>query len=186
MVTATVENTPRAWDERAEEHREPWLAALWSQEGQTCRFAAVLSHLELRAGDGVLDYGCGTGRLSEFLPRHVDYFAYDTSAGMRERCAREHPRANVLQEPPRFPFDHVVAVGPFNLADRWSLDDTRRELQGLWRLTVRTLVVSLYRGRDGACLRYPVDMVARWASELSDSFVVDAHMPNDVLLVARR
>lgn len=185
-MTTIIENTPQAWDRRASAPAS-WDAALWSERGQTQRFLAVLNHLELRAGDGLLDYGAGTGRLSEFLPAAVDYYAFDTSAGMRDRCRDEHPRATVLDEPPRiFPYDHVVAVGPFNLADRWSLDDTRAAIQTLWRLTTRTLVVSLYRGHDPACLRYPAALVTQWASELSDRFVVDAHMPNDLLLAAHR
>lgn len=134
----------------------------------------------------MLDVGCGTGRLNEFLPPDVDYLAFDTSPRMRDRCALEHPAAVMLDRLPRVAVEHVVAVGPFNLADRWSVDHTRRELEGLWRITLQTLVVSVYRGHDRACIHYTPELVARWASELSERFTVEAHMPNDLLMAVRR
>lgn len=36
-------------------------------------------YLNVKAGDRVLDIGCGTGRLIEFLPEDVDYYGCDTS-----------------------------------------------------------------------------------------------------------
>ncbi len=185
-MTTTVENTPAAWSARANAHASS-DAAMWSERGQTTRFLAVLAHLELRAGDTLLDFGCGTGRLRHFLPDHVSYLGHDTAPGMLARAAREG--ATIVSEIPAELFDHVVAIGPFNLADRWSIDDTYRTVARLWaESTRRTLVVSLYRGTDAACLTYDPVQLAAWARSLgARRFAIDAtRLENDALLVMHR
>jgi len=187
-VTILVENSPRAWSERAL-RPAAWEAALWSEGGQTRRFLAVLRHLALREEDELLDFGCGTGRLCEFLPVDVLYHGYDWAPGMVERMALEHPRAVPLESLPDRLFDHVTAVGCFNLADGWSKERTWERLSELWtEHTRRTLVVSLYRGHDSACLRYEPEDAAEFARRLGCStFAVDAtYLPHDLLLELRR
>lgn len=162
---------------------------MWSERGQTARFQAAVGHLELRAGDTLLDFGCGAGRLAAFLPRDVRYVAHDTAPAMLDRVAADVPDAVVVPVLPDELYDHVVAVGPFNLPHGWSVDRAFLAVADLWaNHTRRTLIVSLYRGDDPACLSYPVDMVAGWARSLgARRFVVDAsYLDNDVLMVLRR
>lgn len=187
-MTTLVENTPRAWSERAVQPA-PWSAALWSEAGQTRRFLAVLQHLALREGDTVLDFGCGPGRLCEFLPREVAYYAYDWAPGMLERVRREHERAWVLEELPEELFDHVVAIGCFNLRDGWTKEQTWQRLSDLWVLhTRRSLVVSLYRGSDSAHWHYDAEELAGLVRRLGcERFSIDGtHLANDLLLEMRR
>jgi SAM-dependent methyltransferase len=187
-VSTLVANSPQAWSERARS-RTSWEAAMWSESGQTRRFLAVLRHLELRSGDSVLDYGCGTGRFCAFLPPDVGYYGLDWSEEMRRRVADEHPRARVLCELPDLIFDHVVCVGTFNLADGWSREQTFAQLADLWNgYTRRTLVVSLYRGHDPSCLRYQPEDLVEFARRLGcQSFAIDAtYLENDLLLELRR
>lgn len=185
-MTLTIENSPAAWSSRAAVD-EPWAAAMWSEPGQTQRFLAVLAHLELRAGDSLLDFGCGAGRFRAFVPREVGYFAHDTAAGMLARAAGLDG-VTALGELPDALFDHVVAVGPFNLRDGWSVERTFVAVADLWGRTRRTLAVSLYRGDDPACLMYDPTTAAVWAKSLGvRRFTVDAsYLDNDVLLVLRR
>ncbi|GIV03721.1 MAG: hypothetical protein KatS3mg015_2551 [Fimbriimonadales bacterium] len=162
---------------------------MWSEGGQTRRFLAVLAHLDLRSGDSLLDYGCGTGRLCEFLPVDVTYHGFDWSEQMRERVALEHPRARVLSEVPDLLFDHVVCVGTFNLVDGWSKERTYAELATLWtEHTRRTLIVSLYRGHDPACIRYTPEDACEIARRLGcATFAIDCtYLENDLLLELRR
>lgn len=179
-----MENTPAAWTARAKRETSH-DAAGWSEHGQTQRFLAVLRHLDLRDADTLLDYGAGTGRLCEFLPREVDYFAHDTAPGMLARVERDHPHASILPELPARLFDHVVAVGPFNLPG----DDAFQKLAVLWTDHARrTLVASLYRGDDPRCVGYDPAEVCGWARMLGATrFLVDcSFLDNDVLLVMHR
>ena len=187
-MTSLVENSPRAWSERAllpASHE----AAMWSEGGQTRRFLAVLRHLKLREGDTLLDFGCGTGRLCEFLPVDVLYHGYDWAPGMVERVALEHPRAVTFDTLPEQLFDHVVCVGAFNLRDGWSKERTWARLSELWsEYTRRTLVVSLYRGHDPTCWRYEPEEIAEFARRMGCvHFAIDAsYAENDVTLELRR
>jgi SAM-dependent methyltransferase len=187
-VLTDTRNTPEAWSGRASAPSS-WEAAGWSEYGQIQRFLAALRHLGLREGDSVLDFGCGTGRFCEFLPIDVLYHGYDWAPGMVERMVHEHPRAVPLEILPDRLFDHVTAIGCFNLADGWSKERTWERLFELWsEHTRRTLVVLLYRGHDSACLRYEPEDAAEFARRLgSSTFAVDAtYLPNDLLLELRR
>ena len=141
----TLLNTPTAWDERAAEP-ESWRAAMWSKAGQEARFEAVLRRLQLRDGQTLLDYGCGTGRFQEWLPDGIHYYGHDWSRVMRERARTSG--ATILRRLDELTFDHVVVIGTFNLAHSWSKERTWAELEKLWKRARRSMVVCLYRGID--------------------------------------
>lgn len=182
-----IENTPAAWSTRAG-CVEPWTAALWSEQGQRDRFNAVLSHLELKRGDSLLDYGCGPGLLAEHVPADM-YVGCDWAAGMRDRARQEH-QVPVLAPSELEPllFDHVVCVGTFNLADGWSREQTFEKLAELWALHARrSLVVSLYRGGDPSCIHYDPTTLVVWAQALAaDRWSINCWRHNDVILALYR
>lgn len=189
MVTTALANSPSAWTERATAATS-WDAAMWSERGQQARFDAVLQHLELADGDTLLDYGCGTGALNDRLPDGVRYYAHDWSDAMLARTKKEHPGATVLDERDLdgMRFDHVVAVGPFNLKDGWWKQRTWDTLAGLWRAANKSLVVSLYRGDDTACLRYsPIDVAVLVGTLGARRFTIDgSYLDNDLLVAVYR
>lgn len=185
-ILTDTRNTREAWSGRASASSS-WEAAGWSEAGQTQRFLAVLRHLDLRDGETLLDYGAGTGRFCEFVPRGVSYHAHDWSEAMLQRVARDHPRAEVHIELPPILFDHVVCIGTFNLPG--SVGQTYENLANLWHdSTRRSLVASLYRGSDPSCMSYEPETLAAWAKAWGvKRYVVDAsHLDNDVILVLRR
>lgn len=171
-------DTADAWTERAERAETSWDAALWSERGQTRRMLAVVSHLRLRTWESVLDYGCGTGRLCTFLPRNVAYVGYDQAPGMIARAEREHPGELFTAIPPVGRYDHVAAVGVWNLNPRRAFDDIAR----LWqRLARRSLVASLLRWE------FDAGDVAKLGARLASEWLLDAsHLDNDLILVLRR
>jgi len=188
VSVALVENTPAAWDRRARRAASDWEASMWSEHGQTARFVAAVRHLELRPSDALLDFGCGTGRLVEFVPRNVSYVGVDSAGSMLQRAKENRRRGSFFQGVPPWKFDHVVAVGTFNLADGWSKARTWQVLDQLWEDKARrTLVASLYRGADPGCLSYtPAEAVAYAASKTTE-FVVDcSYLENDLMVVLRR
>lgn len=187
-MTTLIKNTPAAWSERALQPA-PWDAALWSERGQTQRFLALLRHLQFREGDSLLDFGSGSGRLCEFLPEDVEYHAYDWAPGMLERVRREHPRAETHDLLPDQLFDHVVAIGCFNLRDGWPKAQTWERLAQLWTLHTRiSLAVSLYRGGDAESWRYDTSEVCEFVRRMGcDAFTLDgSYLANDLLVVMRR
>lgn len=183
-----VENTPRAWSGRASAPSS-WEAAGWTKAGQQTRFAAVLSALRPRRGDYLLDWGCGTGALSELVPDGVTYHGFDWAPGMVERARRDYPGRSFSEHPPASfqRFDLVACVGPFNLPDGWSKERTFSVLRHLWDTTgCRALAVSLYSGSDPRCLIYTDEEVRQAGRDLSWDYEVRRHRSNDLLMVARR
>lgn len=183
-----TENTPAAWSERAA-IATPWGASGWSERGQTRRFMAVLDHLAARDGDTLLDFGCGTGRLSAFVADGVGYTGFDWAEGMLDRARAEHPDAQFVSTVPAELFDHVVAIGPFNLPSGWSRGATWDTLAELWVESVRrTLVASLYRGDDPNCLAYAPQEAAEFARRMGcRRFAIDCtSLGNDLILEMRR
>ena len=119
----------------------------------------------------------------------ITYYGLDWSEGMRARARREHPHAVILPElDDDLVFDHVVCIGPFNLSDGWSKEQTWETLEELWTLhTAASLVVSLYReaGRTpSTMLGYsPTDAAELVARLGSPPFVLRSdHLPNDLIL----
>ncbi len=182
-----VDNSVEAWDARAVRASTDWDAAMWSEHGQTTRFTSVVRALNLRPSDNLLDYGCGTGRLVEFVPPDVSYVGVDRSAGMIEK-AKERTKGAFYTKAPPWKFDHVVAIGVFNLSDGWSKEDTWSVLDQLWNdCTRRTLAVCLYRGVAKGSLIYSAPEIAEFAMLRTTNFTVDcSYLPNDAMLVMRR
>lgn len=186
MILADVENTPKAWSQRAVEFAEPWAACGWSYEGQCDRMEAVFEALNPQPGESLLDWGCGTGEFTEMLPGSVRYDGFDTAEGMIERARREHPGRRFETREPVGIFDLVACIGPFNLPDRWSKQHTWHTLRHLWaRKHPRALAATLYAGEDDRCLSYSEGETRAAASMLGGDVQVRS-VRNDLLLVVRR
>lgn len=168
-------NTPEAWTKRAQQASTSWDAAMWSEHGQRIRFERALHHLRLQPGDRLLDFGCGTGAFSRFVPADVVYLGIDSAKGMVDRATREHStRAFLYEIPPRVMFTHVCAIGVWNLADAKT---AYKDIWRLWQRTTKMLVVSIHR-----------DLIA--PSDLADftaMFELDcSYLSNDSMLILRR
>ena len=100
-------NTPISWTERAETFETPWQACGWSRQSQKERFERTLAALEPKAGETLLDFGCGTGELTNYLPAKVNYVGVDWAPGMLRRARQEHPK---------FTFQDVIPEGFVNLS----------------------------------------------------------------------
>lgn len=169
-----VRNDPEAWSERAREASTSWEAALWSERGQRVRFEAALHHLNLKVGDSLLDYGCGTGALSDLIPAGVAYYGYDTSAGMLQRAREERPFKSFLRSAVPSFASHVAAIGVWNLAEP---EDAIEGIQMLWERTGNTLVASVHRD-----LLSPAELAEAFPSCLLDL----SYLPNDAMVVLRK
>jgi len=179
-------NTPAAWSLRADAIEDSFAACGWTYQGQKERHAAVIRALGAEPGDRLLDWGCGTGDLSEWFSRDVNYVGYDSSTGMIIRAAREHPGRIFQSWWPTGIFDLVACVGPFNLPSPGGKQDTWHTIRHLWDTTFcRTLVVSLYSGGDENCVSYNGAECAAAGAQMGRASV-DQIRHNDLLLTIRR
>lgn len=183
---AVIENTPAAWSERAAHAPTSLEAVGWTAAGQAERFAAVLDALQPQPGELLLDYGCGTGALSEFIYDGIDYVGVDWADGMIARAAAEHPGRRFTTAFPGHA-DLVACVGTFNLPGHWSKEHTWHAIRWLWDMTgCRSLAVSLYAGEDERCLIYTPREARRCARNLGYHAYVRHSRHNDLLLEAHR
>lgn len=196
-----VTNTPAAWDKRAETHTAAHEAAMWSRDGQRARFERALEWAQPREGESVLDFGCGVGALAGWVPQ-CQYTGVDWSDRMLARAEQDYPRGEYygsLDELPRSAwseatgdvnwsrYDCVFAIGPFNLRDNWSAEQTHETVSRLWVLTYRVLVVSVLRNGPDDHITYDADSLALFADARAPMWALDAsYLPNDMMLVMRR
>jgi len=187
VTTPDLRNTPDAWSSRALTCETSLEAVGWTAASQLARFQAVLDALEPRAGDRLLDYGCGTGALTEHLPEGVTYLGYDWAKGMVARARAEHAEHAFTDHGPLGQYDLVALIGPFNLPGNWSKQHTWHTLRHLWDTTgCRRLALSLYAGNDERCLQYTEHEVASHGASLSYYARLERWRHNDLLLTVSR
>lgn len=185
MILTSTDNTPEAWSERATAP-EPWKACGWTFDGQMDRFEAVLDELEPQPGDRLLDWGCGTGGLSDLVAPGVAYIGFDSAPGMVRRAIHDHPGRQFQTWEPRGEFDLVACVGPFNLPGHWSKEMTWFTLRRLFERTRYKLAASLYSGRGESCLSYSLAECDRFAKGQGFRAFADKWRHNDILVVLER
>lgn len=193
MPAHTLTAEPASWTDHAQRPADH-LAAGCSERGQTIRFLTAIRHLELHDGDVLLDYGCGPGRLSEFVPHGIRYYGLDAEHSMIDRARANH------QHPDRW-FHIVADVLPILNPDPtaiaclgvWNLrrdGSTYEWIERLWATytTARVLFASVYRGTDQRCVIHDPGELADFAGYLSCArFAIDAsYLDNDVALILHR
>lgn len=180
-------NTPEGWGVRAELFPEPWLACGWSRESQQERFRILVDALNPKPGERLLDYGCGTGHLTDHLPADVEYVGFDWAPGMVSRAGRDHPGRIFTTHEPTGGFDLVAVAGTFNLPFRWSKQRSFHTIRHLWDThRPRALAASFYAGTDANCLIYTQAELETLGAMLTWDARAVRWRTNDLLLSARR
>lgn len=178
------------WDGLALTAPTPWEAALWSQRGQITRMDRAAHYLDLTPGDNLLDFGCGTGFYTNWIPQGANYVGVDSSMAMVERATREHPGYAFMDS--RFmrmqPLDytHILVMGTLNMESDFTMQRAINKLQELWDLEPKVLVASLYHGTDERNLQFDPSFLATMADGIASQWIVDHYLPNDLMLVLRK
>jgi SAM-dependent methyltransferase len=185
-----AESSPEAWDSYANGGGPDYLIAdCGSPESHERRLRALL-RLPIGKADNLLELGCGTGRLADFIPGGVSYKGLDWSqeviALARRRRSRGSFRCGSLAD--LTPHDWVVASGPFNYSEGWSKRLTAEAIVAMWGASRRGIAVTVLRVPAGGRLHYDASELISflagcdWAHlELDRSY-----LPNDICLRAWR
>jgi SAM-dependent methyltransferase len=166
--------------------REPhWLDGWGSAEGQVARFGALVRSAGYRGGS-VVDYGCGTGALREYLDGlgyPFTYLGVDMNPELLAVARRLTGSGEFhLIEPDTVDFpptDYVFASGIFQFADPAEPLYHHRLAAALFgRCRIALSVNFLSAGRDGAArdpdeLYVSPEEAVGLASSLSGKWVLD-------------
>jgi len=185
-----TESSPETWDSYAMEGRPDYLIAdCGSPESHERRLKAIL-RLPIKEGDTLLELGCGTGRLADFVPQSVRYEGLDWSAKVINQAQHRRPhntfRRGTIGD--LTPHDWVVASGPFNYVRGWSKYQTAEAVVAMWSASRRGIALT--------ALRIPAEGRLHYDSEELTSFLVAcdwshleldrSYLPNDICLRAWR
>ncbi|MGD0464556.1 MAG: class I SAM-dependent methyltransferase [Tepidisphaeraceae bacterium] len=141
------------------EHGPGHLGMDWnSQESQYMRFEQLMRLVDGQDDFSLLDYGCGTGALLDYLADRktkMRYTGFDISAAMISEATRLHPATTrcsfTTQENELLAADYAVASGIFNMKqqtadDRWRayMEHTVDEMNRLSSRGFAFNVLTLY------------------------------------------
>jgi len=183
-------SSPRAWDRYASGAGPDYLIAdCGSPESHERRLRALL-RLPIKAGDTLLELGCGTGRLADLVPREVRYEGLDWSGGVIKlaRSRRPHVAFRCGSVGDLTPHAWVVASGPFNYAEGWSKSRTAKAVSAMWNASTRGVALTVLRIPAKGRLHYrDVELISFLdACDWSHLEFDRSYLPNDICLRAWR
>jgi SAM-dependent methyltransferase len=118
------------FDKRIQEHGASARGADWNgPESQNTRFDQLLKIIETPSFS-ILDYGCGSGALADYLAEkgyHAEYHGFDILESAIEIARKthiHHPGCAFYSDKDKLPVcDYVVASGIFNFRGAQSFED---------------------------------------------------------------
>lgn len=124
----------------------PWIydtfQTIMGAQGGTGRMDFSVNFIRACPGNRLLDIGCGTARILEYLPEGMDYWGYDINpkyiaAAQAKFGIKGHFACRILEESELEgmpPFDIVIAIGLLHHLD----NDNARKILRLSRLALRS------------------------------------------------
>jgi SAM-dependent methyltransferase len=118
-----------------------------SQESQERRFELLLQVGDLQ-DKSILDFGCGTAHLLDYMTRlglKVNYYGVDIVEGFIDLCRKKHPQAHFgqLDNFSHLTFDYILVGGVFNNKMSDNEDFYRRTLVDLFKRCRRGLSFNM-------------------------------------------
>ncbi len=130
MDIPNLDHVKSYFDKRIQEHGASPRGADWnSAASQQVRFDQLLKVVESRSFS-ILDYGCGTGALADYLLEkgfQAEYYGFDVLESAIRIAREKHagrPRQQFFTDETRLPeCDYTVASGIFNFRGEQSFED---------------------------------------------------------------
>lgn len=178
------ENSPEVWDSLASPQFSDHIVGNYGSSGSQVRRMEALMKLPLRAGDRLIDFGCGTGRLADLLDPEITYEGIDWSAGIVEEARRRRPekifRVGSISDLTEA--DWVVACGPFNISKGWDKDRTADAVRAMWAAAQKGIGLSLFSADAPDRLSHSGSDVLRYLEgcDWSQLELDRSYLPNDL------
>ncbi len=151
-------NVPTFYKDRLKQYGDSTLALGWgNKKSQEVRFK-VLSEIGEVDGKSILDVGCGTGDLYNYLKdRRIKYTGTDITPEFINIAKEKYHFARFLDRIPDEIFDYVFESGIFNLPDEnWDemMVDTLMDMWEHCRLGMAVNFLSSYAINKTAGIKY--------------------------------
>lgn len=136
--TPNLERVKSYFDKRIQEHGASPRGADWNgQESQNTRFDQLLKLVQIPEFS-ILDYGCGTGALADYIGQkglRADYYGFDILESAIDMARGIHAgksRITFTLERDSLPLcDYTVASGIFNVRGEQSFEDWTNYVLGV-------------------------------------------------------
>ena len=96
-LKARNSDSPTSWDPVATWYKK-WVGKEGSDYHRKLAIPAVVELLDLKPNETLLDIGCGTGILSRYLPKQVNYTGIDASPRLIAYARSIHGKAGLFLE----------------------------------------------------------------------------------------
>jgi SAM-dependent methyltransferase len=185
-----AESSPQAWDSYSRNGGADYLIAdCGSPESHERRLRAIL-RLPVKAGETIIELGCGTGRLADLVESGVQYSGLDWSQEVITLARRRRPQSAFTQGTVSDlePHDWVVASGPFNYSDGWSKGQTAEAVAAMWLASRRGIALTVLQTPAAGRLHYGSDELISFLAGCNWTHLeLDrSYLPNDICLLAWR
>lgn len=180
-------STPDRWGDLAQTASPDHAVADCGSEGSHLRRLEAISRLPIAAGDLVLDFGCGTGRLFDLVSvRGATYVGLDWSDEVVRLARQRRPSADfrVGDSVALFEADWLVASGPFNYAEGWAKSDTKKTMTSMCRSARKGVAVTVLRTPAVGRLSYSPEELLGYVAEVDWAEVNfdRSYLPNDLCM----
>lgn len=137
-TTPNLDRVKSYFDKRIQEHGASPRGADWNgEESQNTRFDQLLKIIEIPSFS-ILDYGCGTGALADYIVQKglsALYYGFDileSAVAMAQSIHAGRPNMTFTLDPDTLPVcDYTVASGIFNVRGEQSFEDWTNYVLGV-------------------------------------------------------
>jgi len=148
-----------------------------SKKSQNIRFK-ILAEIGDLKGKKILDYGCGTGELCQFLKKYKigEYVGYDINNEMIDVALKKYPKEIFRSYLNLMLYDYIFISGTFNLKTKNWEKETYKILRKLWGICRKGIAVNFLTSfssyKDKKCYYADPIEILKFVRTLTNKFVL--------------